>query len=122
MSHRVFKDSQGTEWQAWDILPQLIERRADDRRQVTIAADAVVTERRRAERRVVTGRRPVLSFGLDGGWLCFETQAEKRRLAPIPEDWMRCDDACMERYCRLAKPAPRSSVALDIVKITDRRN
>ena len=32
MGYRVFTDSQGTEWQAWDVVPQLTERREVERR------------------------------------------------------------------------------------------
>jgi len=32
MGYRVFTDSQGREWQAWDVVPQLTERRGIDRR------------------------------------------------------------------------------------------
>ena len=32
MGYRVFRDSQGTEWQAWDVVPQLTERREIERR------------------------------------------------------------------------------------------
>jgi hypothetical protein len=119
MGYRVFKDSQGTEWQTWDVVPQLAERRAGERRRAQAAA-AVSADRRRTERRMITGRRPVLSAGLDGGWLCFEARAEKRRLTPIPHDWQRCDDDCLERYCRQAKPA-RSSIVIDLSAL-DARN
>jgi hypothetical protein len=120
MGYRVFRDSQGTDWQTWDVVPQLAERRAADRRR---AEAAVADERRRArERRILSGRRPVLSAGLDGGWLCFEAPVEKRRLTPIPADWLRCDDECLERYCRAAKPAIRSSVPVDISTFADSEN
>ena len=123
MGYRVFKDSQGTEWQTWDVIPQLAERRAGDRRRTTTTAADIASERRRAiDRRVELGRRPVLSAGLDGGWLCFEARVEKRRLTPIPGDWLRCDEACLERYCRQAKPASRSSLAIDISTLADSHN
>lgn len=123
MGYRVFRDSQGVEWQTWDVVPRLAERRAADRRRAAAAAAAAVAvERRRAEdRRVVAGRRPVLSAGLDSGWLCFEAQVEKRRLSPIPADWLRCDEACLERYCRLAKPA-RMPLPIDITTLPHIRN
>jgi hypothetical protein len=122
MGYRVFTDSKGTEWQTWDVVPQLAERRGVDRRRVAaVPAPPVASERRRlGERRISSGRRPMLSAGLDGGWLCFEAPVEKRRLTPIPADWLRCDEECLERYCREAKPA-RSSVAVDISKL-DIRN
>ncbi len=124
MGYRVFTDSQGNVWQTWDVVPQLAERRVSDRRSPALsAAEAELRERRRAtDRRVVAGRRPVLSAGLNGGWLCFEAPAEKRRLTPIPSDWLRCDEACLERYCRQAKPALRAPLAIDITTLGDARN
>ncbi len=121
MGYRVFTDSQGMEWQTWDVVPRLAERRAVERRR-SVAATPSTGERRLAnDRRVTSGRRPMLSAGLDGGWLCFEARAEKRRLTPIPADWLRCDDDCLERYCRQAKVA-RSSVAIDVSTLSDLRN
>jgi hypothetical protein len=113
MGYRVFTDSQGTEWQAWDVVPQLTERRAEDRR--TRAQTVPHADRRRSpDRRIIKGRRPVLTAGLDTGWLCFENDVEKRRLAPIPGDWMRCPREQLERYCAAAKRAPRPSTATQL--------
>lgn len=108
MGYRIFTDSLGTEWQAWDIIPRLAERRARERR---IARLAVARERRQTdERRLGGGERSVLSNGLHQGWLCFEAAIEKRRLAPIPSDWLRCTVARLEEYLRLAVPAQRVAV------------
>jgi hypothetical protein len=114
MGYRVFRDSQGTEWQAWDVVPQLTERREIERR---VRKEPVehADRRREPDRRVMKGRRPTLTAGLDGGWLCFENQSEKRRLTPIPKDWTRCTSEELDRYLQSAKRAPRSttSVRLD---------
>jgi hypothetical protein len=120
MGYRVFKDSQGTEWQAWDVVPQLSERRVGERRRKRLPPPG--TERRSLERRLVNGRRPVLSAGLDGGWLCFEARVEKRRLTPIPSDWQRCGEERLEQYLRAAKPAMRASAAVDISTLLDQRH
>ena len=124
MGYRIFRDSHGIEWQTWDVVPRLAERRGLERRREAAVAALVAVERRRAaDRRVGAGRRPLLSAGLDEGWLCFEaTTAEKRRLTPIPGDWLRCDDACLERYCRQARPALRSSVPVDISTLDGLQN
>jgi hypothetical protein len=107
MGYRIFRDSAGTEWQTWDVVPRLAERRSGERR-VSVAVAAPRIERRRlSERRVRVGRRPMLSSGLDSGWLCFEALVEKRRLTPIPGDWERCPTARLEEYCRSAKRAVR---------------
>jgi hypothetical protein len=106
VGYRIFRDSAGTEWQTWDVVPRLAERRVNDRR-MTVSAAPAVERRRRTERRVKSGQRPSLTSGLGGGWLCFEATLEKRRLAPIPGDWERCGTARLEEYCREAKPALR---------------
>ena len=110
MGYRIFRDSAGTEWQTWDVVPRLAERRTGERR-VAVAIVPRVERRRTPERRVRMGRRPMLSSGLDGGWLCFEARVEKRRLTPIPADWERCPTARLEEYCRSAKPAMRPHLA-----------
>jgi hypothetical protein len=70
----------------------------------------IKTERRaRTERRVVEGHRPLLSAGMDGGWLCFEARDEKRRLTPIPADWQVCETQRLEVYCARATRARRVS-------------
>jgi len=107
MGYRSFRDSAGVEWSAWDVVPQLAERRVVERRQTRQAIP--FRDRRNLERRVVMSRRAVMTPGLTGGWLCFEGAAEKRRLSPIPTDWTRCGDAQLEEYCRKARPVRRST-------------
>lgn len=113
MGYRVFTDSQGREWQAWDVVPQLTERRELERR-VRLVPVAHADRRRDPDRRIISGRRPMLSAGLDGGWLCFESGAEKRRLTPIPSDWQRCSAQQLERLLDAAKRAPRPSTAAEL--------
>lgn len=124
MGLRIFKDSRGIDWQAWDVVPKLGDRRAGDRRRESSTEFAASDDRRQTsrERRVVEGRRPVLSTGLGSGWLCFEAQVEKRRLAPIPSDWLGCDEACLERYCMQAKPAVRMATAIDLHLLANARS
>ena len=115
MGYRVFTDSRGTEWQTWDVVPQLTERRAIERR-VRVEPVPHADRRRAPDRRIIKGRRPTLTAGLDTGWLCFETDREKRRLAPIPSDWQRCSAEQLERYCAAAKRAPRPSTAAELIE------
>jgi hypothetical protein len=119
MGYRNFLDTNGIEWQAWDIVPQLAERRATERRAARLA---VTTERRRAnERRHEGGGRPVLSRGFSAGWLCFDALLEKRRLAPAPADWLVCCLARLEEYLRAAVPAPRGLTECTSIGHLDRR-
>jgi hypothetical protein len=113
MGYRVFRHSQGTAWRARDVIPQLTERREIERR-VRIEPVEHADRRRAPDRRVIKGHRPMLTAGLDGGWLCFENEAEKRRLTPIPDDWARCTAAELERYLEAAKRAPRPSTAAEL--------
>jgi hypothetical protein len=118
MGYRIFKDSRGTEWQTWDVVPRLGDRRVSDRR--TAVAQPPHSDRRsRSDRRILTGHRSVLTQGLDGGWLCFEAPSEKRRLTPIPSDWLHCGVDCLEQYCAQAKVARRISSAIDVIKVDD---
>lgn len=107
MGYRSFKDSAGVEWHAWDVVPQLAERRVEDRRQSR--QPIPFSDRRLTERRILTSRRAVMASGLSGGWLCFEGASEKRRLSPIPDDWDRCPDEQLESYRNMARPVRRSS-------------
>ena len=113
MGFRSFTDTQGVEWQAWDILPKLADRRTIvDRR---IAQVSVERERRMAQtRRLLANGRVALGNGLHAGWLCFETKTEKRRLAPIPSDWLRCAVATLESYLAMAVPAARISTSAEL--------
>ncbi|MFN2565525.1 MAG: hypothetical protein ABR499_11030 [Gemmatimonadaceae bacterium] len=106
MGYRSFKDSNGVEWDAWDVVPQLAERRVDNRRQARQAIP--FGDRRQSERRVIMSRRAVMASGLSSGWLCFDGAPGKRRLSPIPADWARCPDEQLEEYCRRASPVRRS--------------
>lgn len=46
--------------------------------------------------------------GLLGGWLCFESATEKRRLLPIPRDWETAPEERLARLCRMATPVRRT--------------
>ena len=101
MSYRLFEDSSGTEWQVWDVVPRLEERRtaAQTDRRVDIRV-IPFADRRRATRRVAEHRRALLRGSYARGWLCFESRHEKRRLSPIPGDWGTCDEETLEGYLR----------------------
>jgi hypothetical protein len=107
MGYRTFFDSEGVEWQAWDVLPKAVERRIGDRR--VSREDVDFDERRRAERRQVEGRWTPLTSGLRDGWLCFDASGDRRRLTPIPPDWEECPPRALEGYCRSAMPARTAS-------------
>lgn len=118
MGYRIFRDSHGTEWQTWDVIPRMGDRRVSERR--TRVAEPPHSDRRsRTERRIVSGQRGVLTPQLNEGWLCFEAPEEKRRLAPIPHDWQRCPTERLEQYCaqaRIARRVTRDLPTIDVIE------
>jgi hypothetical protein len=84
---REFVDKKGVRWKVWDVWP------AD--RLSAAAASAIST---------------FPSTTLAGGWLCFESANEKRRLSPVPPEWELCDEAALCTFCDRAgfiTPTPR---------------
>jgi len=95
MAHREFTDSHGTRWEVWTVRPEYAERRREAHPE-----EVPLRERReRAEFRVPLGSQWV------DGWLCFESNNEKRRLAPVPDDWYEMPEAELERLCETAVPS-----------------
>lgn len=109
MTIRTFRDANGVEWRVYTLVPKGLERRnRSDRRR---GADPTYTG---PERRQQTDRRQqprdgpertsqawVLP-GIQGGWLVFDSGAERRRLTPIPPGWETATEAELEQLCRLA--------------------
>jgi hypothetical protein len=112
MSMRSFTDTEGKEWQVFDVVPRIEERRTYDRR-LSNSGPSASGDRRSNDRRVTVGRRSLLA-GLSSGWLCFEQSSgsERRRLMPIPADWRGCNDKTLDGYCREAREVRRDSVSL----------
>lgn len=79
MALRNFTDSQGLGWRVWNVVPQYDTARDED----------------------------TLTPGLQGGWLCFERDGEKRRLSPIPGGWEEAGFDALEEFCRQAAPVAR---------------
>lgn len=99
MSYRLFEDSRGTEWQVWDVVPRLEERRASAQTDRRVEIKVIpFADRRRSMRRMANSRRALLRGSYAQGWLCFDSRVEKRRLSPIPGDWTTCDDETLEGY------------------------
>ena len=117
MGYRDFRDTNGTAWMAWDVVPHMVERRQGPRRHTPPGASSPAGADRRIgiDRRMVRSTRARLGDGMDGGWLCFESGDQKRRLAPIPPDWLRCGDTQLDSVLRAgvtrARTAPQGAVA-----------
>ena len=73
--HRRFIDERGVPWDAFAVLP--------------------TTEPRGLAR---------LPEQYQHGWLCFESATEKRRLGPIPEEWLTIPDEALRRLRDAAQP------------------
>lgn len=79
MAHRNFRDEYGVEWDVWEVVPTMVERR--------LARNPAAKRPPGAERRKVQEKRVLVPDGLQSGWLAFQSSSERRRLAPIPADW-----------------------------------
>jgi hypothetical protein len=93
---RQFTDARGISWRVWDVWPTRMSQSAT----ATNVSDMVVAF-------------PDRDF-VDG-WLCFESSAEKRRLAPIPPEWETCEPCVLEELCMRAgfiTPTPRRGFSL----------
>jgi hypothetical protein len=94
MAHREFVDSQGILWEVWTVFPEYAERR----RQSSPGIAPQLDRRGRSEFRVPLGSEWA------AGWLCFKSNSEKRRLAPVPANWTEAPESELERLCQSAKP------------------
>jgi len=74
---REFVDKNGVSWQVWDVYP------VPARKAPNPARDLV----------------PYPSRDLSEGWLCFQCDNEKRRLAPIPPNWEMLGRDELEELC-----------------------
>lgn len=74
MAARSFDGRDGRRWLVWRVVPG---------QHSTTALTA----------------KSQLPGGLQGGWLCFETEDEKRRLAPVPDEWEALEDERLRELC-----------------------
>ena len=103
MTYRVFEDPHGRRWQVWQVLPSYSERRKSDRRtgpdRRARRRMSSVDRRARPDRRVKSMRRYLGVPQMASGWLCFESNGEKRRLTPVPVNWERADERALAAFC-----------------------
>lgn len=92
---REFTDHKGTKWRVFDVYPQASPPGVQS---------ASSREASRAERVLAFPSRDHAE-----GWLCFESEAEKRRLTPIPPEWEICDPSKLEELCGCAGFVSRMS-------------
>lgn len=83
MALREFRDRNGVEWRAWDITPERMHP--------------------------VTAREMFLGRYVDfqEGWIVFESDDERRRLAPYPIQWADFPVEQLEALLAMAQPSRR---------------
>lgn len=79
MAYREFHDSQGKQWEAWEVHPSAVERRMN--------REDVQLDRDSADRRQRSQARFAVPPRLKEGWLALQAVDERRRIAPIPTNW-----------------------------------
>ena len=109
MGYRTFLDSSGKRWEVWLVTPAAAERRKVDRRAASSATpetfEGFADRRGSKDRRKSPFRRNVVvATEFSNGWLCFESEGEKRRLAPVPGGW---DEAGPDRLATWLQAAKR---------------
>ena len=107
VSYRTFLDSTGKRWEVWLVTPAAAERRKVDRRAGKAGSEGLpgTSERRLTpDRRKAPFRRTVpVASEFSQGWLCFESEGEKRRLAPVPPGWHEAGPDRMTTWLQAAK-------------------
>ena len=99
MAYREFEDSSGRSWRVWDVFPSHAERR--------LVFDRRTGSRNGGERRQEDAPRIAIAPDLHNGWLCFETENERRRLIPAPERWDEASDDGLREMLDRATVAPQ---------------
>jgi hypothetical protein len=56
------------------------------------------------------------------GWLTFESEGEKRRLAPVPPEWESLPPQRLELLCRMAEPSTQARVTHALLGIEERKH
>src|SRR5690349_6117122 len=104
MTHRQYRDEQDVVWQVWDIHPTEVARRL--RTHTTTQGADIASDTSESLGALSAMTRMAVSGELVGGWLCFESDREKRRLWPIPSGWELLSDAELTTLCSTASHAP----------------
>ena len=85
------------------VHPSSIERRKMERRTPVENAVHLIEQRVLGDRRTNPGSRGAVASEYSAGWLCFASNGEKRRLAPVPVNWMSANDSQVAEWLRIAK-------------------
>jgi hypothetical protein len=111
--YRTFLDARGKVWEVWMVHPSSIERRKMERRTPIENAVNLIEQRVLGDRRSNPGSRGSVSTEYSSGWLCFASDGEKRRLAPVPVNWVSANDSQVAEWCRIARRVVRCGPTWD---------
>jgi hypothetical protein len=84
------------------VHPSSIERRKMERRTPVENAVHLIEQRVLGDRRGGSISRGAVASEYSSGWLCFASDGEKRRLVPVPVNWMSASDNQVAEWCRIA--------------------
>jgi hypothetical protein len=114
---RAFVDETGTEWRIWEVRPEQVlradhtgipnEHRDGGERRTVTAPEPIVERRQHDEARRVQAARltHLVAPEFVRGWLTFESDTARRRLAPVPPGWAQLSDTELAALWRHAAPA-----------------
>lgn len=74
----------GKSWDVWEVYPSAVEQRMSGEHPAVLDGDGRPLERREVRIRVPAA--------LEAGWLAFQAGNNRRRLAPIPHEWITLSD------------------------------
>ena len=95
MPLREFTDADGTRWEVWATFP------ASDK---SVEKAQTKLSRFLANAPLEKGIAPTsVREQYREGWLTFSAGEDRRRLAPVPIDWDKADDAELRRHLARAK-------------------
>jgi len=84
-----------------------------ERRSPVENAVFLIEQRVLGDRRTQSGPRGAIASEYSSGWLCFASDGEKRRLVPVPVNWMSASDTQMAEWCRVATRVMRCGPTWD---------
>jgi hypothetical protein len=95
-------DKSGVLWEIYEVpAPRLRDARSSE-----------LSERKTPDGVDIGARlRSPVNNRLASGWLCFESESERRRIGPAPENWGKLSDAELQALLDSAVPAPEISAA-----------
>ena len=111
--YRKYADSWGRTWEVWMVHPSSIERRDIERRSRVENAVYLIEQRLLGDRRKTPGARVAIASEYSNGWLCFTRDGERRRLAPVPTNWLSANETQLAEWCRVAKRVVRCGPTWD---------